>query len=157
MKNHLTRKPRNLPDESWKPARASGFSGEWRWRDASVAFLWAPDDAPVRAKMIGAGMAESLANAVGVLPQNDPGTGIAYPNLADRLEAALPLLFTFTNTDVWAATHARRRVVGVSMCVWTPKGYDQLLAPVRQDVHFDGASTVTATLDSAQSGYMLLR
>eukprot|EP00727_Mastigamoeba_balamuthi_P000935 m51a1_g10839 hypothetical protein (1698) ;mRNA; f:3230-13540 len=46
-------------------AKRNGAGARWRYRDTAVVFLWSPDEAPVRSKMIAAGMAESLVSALG--------------------------------------------------------------------------------------------
>ena len=99
----------------------------------------------------------NLASALGTLPNYDPSSGILYTSIVKRLSASLPVLTAFDNLDSWLAIHDRRRVVAVSLFKTTSKGITPFTAPIAQSVNLGGSSSVTATLDSPTSGFMLLQ
>ena len=100
---------------------------------------------------------KDIVAALGDTPNYEPSTNVAYTSMVARLSRALPLLVSMPLLSTWTAVHNRRRVVAVSLFKATAKGLTPFQAPVIQTVDLLGSSSVTATLDSPMTGYMLLQ
>jgi len=97
-----------------------------------------------------------LESFLGPLINQDPLNSVSFDNLAERLNASLPLIVPASG-DTWTIPHDRRRLVGVQL--WreiTPGNYDQVDAPTLQTVNPGGESTVQALFGTPVNGYAVL-
>lgn len=99
----------------------------------------------------------ALESFIGIQPQNDLN-GVSYTDLVSRLNGNLPLVSPQASATSWVIQHNRKRLVAVELWQQVSAGtYQQIDAPITQQVSSTGTSTITVTFGtSSVAGYAIL-